>query len=347
VSYGIKYVTIKRLIDFNTGDSVIFIYSHDVRVTTSASFGLDGFSGYFERWYPTTITKTGWHLAKGVAKKDYKSLQIGVIIPSWWLEKDLMGPVMYKDYPMFLYFTSISVKRVGSSIWEEISGFVPPNTPYADKKDLTTVTTDFMQAVVDTAIRGLRWGADTKVFYSLVGEHGFRNGDKIVLLSQGNSATGIIQFSEMKKIAGIPEATGIIQETKMGSPLELSVVWPGQFNGKDLTDLRAYKINKPTEVAMSPAAPTDFTLGQNYPNPFNPATTIPFNLAKNGDVELTIYNLRGQLVKNLVTGYQPSGQHQVVWNGHDENGEIVPTGVYFVRLATNGQAVAKKLNLIK
>ena len=68
------------------------------------------------------------------------------------------------------------------------------------------------------------------------------------------------------------------------------------------------------------SVPSEFELGQNYPNPFNPSTTISFALPKAGEVSLSIYNLRGQLVQVLVSGPFAAGQHKVVWNGNDARG---------------------------
>ena len=75
-----------------------------------------------------------------------------------------------------------------------------------------------------------------------------------------------------------------------------------------------------------------FLLYQNYPNPFNAGTEIRFQLPKNADVELTIYNILGQTVRILTQGYKTAGHYIMKWDGRNENGLSVPTGVYFSRL---------------
>ena len=75
-----------------------------------------------------------------------------------------------------------------------------------------------------------------------------------------------------------------------------------------------------------------FLLYQNYPNPFNAGTEIRFQLPKNADVELTIYNILGQTVRTLTQGYKTAGHHIMKWDGRNKNGLSVPTGVYFSRL---------------
>jgi hypothetical protein len=84
-----------------------------------------------------------------------------------------------------------------------------------------------------------------------------------------------------------------------------------------------------------------------YPNPFNPTTNIVYSLPTSGDVTLTIYNLRGETVKTLVTERQTAGEHRIAWNGTDAAGQSVASGMYFYRLTGNGQATTGKLMLMQ
>ncbi|HPS40028.1 MAG TPA: FlgD immunoglobulin-like domain containing protein [Candidatus Cloacimonadota bacterium] len=93
--------------------------------------------------------------------------------------------------------------------------------------------------------------------------------------------------------------------------------------------------------------PTDFSLRQNYPNPFNPSTTISFSLHEASKVRLDIYNVKGQLVKTLVNGDEPTGMHSVVWDGRDNNNAAVASGVYFYRVSTPQATQTKRMLLIK
>ncbi len=96
---------------------------------------------------------------------------------------------------------------------------------------------------------------------------------------------------------------------------------------------------------------TDFTklaLRQNTPNPFNPVTNIQFSVPANaGAVELTVYNVNGQIVRTLVDGEIEAGPHSVVWNGRDEGGRSVATGIYFARLVTAEETDIIKMALLK
>ncbi len=85
----------------------------------------------------------------------------------------------------------------------------------------------------------------------------------------------------------------------------------------------------------------------NYPNPFNPATTISYSLPQDSDVQLEVYNVRGQLVKTLVDGYQQAGERHAVWNGTDDSGREVGSGVYFYKLATENHQDVRRMVLVK
>ena len=85
----------------------------------------------------------------------------------------------------------------------------------------------------------------------------------------------------------------------------------------------------------------------NYPNPFNPSTTISYDLAQSEYVELSIYNIRGQLVKTLVNEPKEIGRHVVTWNGDDERSVLVSSGIYFYRLRVDSKTEVKKMLLMK
>jgi len=82
---------------------------------------------------------------------------------------------------------------------------------------------------------------------------------------------------------------------------------------------------------------------QNYPNPFNPATTISFNLPKSSKVTLKIYNLLGQEVRTLADHVMEAGSHSISWDGKDNSGDPVSSGVYFYRLNAGESKVVRKM----
>jgi len=98
---------------------------------------------------------------------------------------------------------------------------------------------------------------------------------------------------------------------------------------------------------ISKSIPSSFALEQNYPNPFNPTTRIQYRLQAVSDVELTIYNQLGQKVRTLVKELQPSGAYQIEWNGQDNMGKLVVSGVYLYRLKAGSYVQTRKMVLVQ
>lgn len=94
-----------------------------------------------------------------------------------------------------------------------------------------------------------------------------------------------------------------------------------------------------------PVATTEL-LG-NYPNPFNPETLISYNVKTEAPVSIEVYNLKGQKVKSLVNGKAKSGNHSISWNGTDDNGKKVTSGVYFYRMTSGKYTSSRKMILMK
>jgi hypothetical protein len=94
-------------------------------------------------------------------------------------------------------------------------------------------------------------------------------------------------------------------------------------------------------------APAGFTLEQNYPHPFNPATTIRYQLPKATQAVLKIYNIFGQEVRTVVNARQSAGVNTVVWDGRDESGKEVSSGIYIYRLQTGEFIQNRKLSFVR
>lgn len=93
--------------------------------------------------------------------------------------------------------------------------------------------------------------------------------------------------------------------------------------------------------------PTKIALLPNYPNPFNPSTIIRFQLTHASDVKLHIYNMLGQEIKTLLDAQQPAGEHRIIWNGQNENGEPGASGVYLLRMESGHFQQTRKLLLLR
>ena len=94
-------------------------------------------------------------------------------------------------------------------------------------------------------------------------------------------------------------------------------------------------------------APSVTALRSAYPNPFNPSTTIPFSLVSQERVSLQIYDARGKLVRTLKNDVVPAGQHEAVWDGRDNSGNQMATGVYFVRFIAGSYEMTRKVVMLK
>ena len=113
-----------------------------------------------------------------------------------------------------------------------------------------------------------------------------------------------------------------------------------------LADLGMY----PTgfEAAEGPEnTPRSFSLKQNYPNPFNPETVIEYNLPKGCRVEIDVYNILGQKVRTLLEEHQNAGRHRVLWDGRDEKGKEVSSGIYLYRIKASEFSQTKKMVLLR
>ena len=107
-------------------------------------------------------------------------------------------------------------------------------------------------------------------------------------------------------------------------------------------------VTQTTVEPMPGQVPTRFQLGRNFPNPFNPSTAIPYEIDRGGHVTLSIYDLLGQEVVDLVNEEQPSGVYRVAWDGHNGRGRVVATGLYAYRFTLGGeQSQVNVMTLLK
>jgi hypothetical protein len=141
---------------------------------------------------------------------------------------------------------------------------------------------------------------------------------------------------------GLPDACMIMDLSISPSNRKLRAATHGNgvYQRSLLSTLVAVKDGDPT--------PIDFQLNQNYPNPFNPSTTIRYTIPKTARVTLIVYNMLGQKVRSLVDlPAHPAGTRNVEWNGTDDIGRPVASGLYLYRLAFDRQAQVKKMLIIK
>jgi hypothetical protein len=121
-------------------------------------------------------------------------------------------------------------------------------------------------------------------------------------------------------------------------------------DGRGGTDTQTYTLHVHPTVGIDSETqqfPQQYVLHQNHPNPFNPETQISYQIATGGYISLTIHDLLGREIKTLVSEDQPSGNYTVSWNGRDESGNIVPSGIYLYTLNAGNIVESKKMILMK
>lgn len=122
-----------------------------------------------------------------------------------------------------------------------------------------------------------------------------------------------------------------------------SLPWPSYLGGWGRTG-NAYQATPVTDPSVPPI---ETALNAAYPNPFNPSTTISFSLQTAAQTSLDIYNQKGQLVKTLVNTPLAAGSHSFSWNGTDEQGQPVSSGLYFYRMKSGKYSATKKMVMMK
>jgi hypothetical protein len=109
----------------------------------------------------------------------------------------------------------------------------------------------------------------------------------------------------------------------------------------------SFTVNDVVSSTGSPGAPDSYRLGQNYPNPFNPTTVIPFDLSETVGTTLKVYNIRGQVIRTLVDGDLAAQSYAISWDGKNDAGQAVSSGVYFYKLVAGDFQDVRKLVLMK
>jgi len=187
------------------------------------------------------------------------------------------------------------------------------------------------------------------------------------LIGKFDNSSGQLTTNLQTNAPQLVNIAGFDYHLNPGSPAIDAGSNPGTANGFDLTpvsqyvhplqsedrsiygsiDLGAYEYaGSPTSVELI-KSPSKYQLQQNYPNPFNPETAIRFQLPEAGDIELTIYNLRGQKIRTLLNAKKETGLHSVSWNSKDDAGNVVASGVYIYLMKAGEFVDAKKLTLLR
>ena len=170
------------------------------------------------------------------------------------------------------------------------------------------------------------------------------NGDGVVDIDDLTTVT-----SALDSAAAAPLAQSQALEMFTAADVKL---WLSHAQGLDLTDARVLRGVLFLEQLLAALIPKETTLLPNYPNPFNPETWIPYRLAKDAFVTLTIYDGSGRVVRTLDVGYQSAAFYEsrskaIHWDGRNEFGEGVASGVYFYHLSAGDFSATRKMLILK
>jgi len=173
-------------------------------------------------------------------------------------------------------------------------------------------------------------------------------GDWVKVLSEDNHVVGAAEIIEggylrNSAVYGDDVTTEDIDGLKAGEKIAFA------YDGDTLTSHVQFNPMSFHEVKLDydTFLPTTFALHQNHPNPFNPITTIRYDLPENGPVSIIIYDLMGREIKTLVKQVSAPGRYSVNWNGTNQWGKQIASGIYFYRMETPGYQSVKKLIFLK
>jgi serine-type D-Ala-D-Ala carboxypeptidase/endopeptidase len=170
-----------------------------------------------------------------------------------------------------------------------------------------------------------------------------KENDQLFVQATGQDKAEVFPASETRFFYTIVEAQITFVKDESGQVMHLTL-HQGGF------DQDARKLPSPTAVLerFTDALPEDPGLDPNYPNPFNSSTVIPFALSEAAEVDLGVYNLGGQQVATLAAGWRRAGEYALYWDGRDDSGRGLASGIYVYRLRIGGAKVAtRKLTLIR
>ena len=339
---GYKIYRSENNLQFNNIDSV------DVGQLTYTDTGLENDSTYY--YYVTAVYVNGESAPSDTVAATPQAVSVlfeevfgDTLPPTGWQVLDNDGSGSAWEFQQAILFTSgdTVLPQTGQSFWfsnfnnANSSGLIDewlisPQIPAANFDELT--------------------------FYAGAIGGSFPDSLKLLISTTGTNPSDFVEVAYVQ----VPGPTGSWHEFTFdisafsGSPIYFAVNYyivdggPTGSNSDNVwVDHFIITGDQPVGISDSEEVPNQFELAQNYPNPFNPGTTIRYALPYQAEVRLEIYNALGQLVKVLVNKSQTAGIKTVNWNGTNQFGEPVSSGVYLYRLKAGNHIQTRKMMLLK
>lgn len=279
--------------------------------------------------------------------------------------------------PMYLHNTTQSYDRryyynVNAAPTVKIDGVVDPVYPYTTPNSLEDAYNSRWASPIEISVTSSRPAPDsirsevTVISYSALASQNHylrvQAVERHVHYASPPGTNGEADFFDVFR-RSYPNSTGTLISNAVGTQTftfqyKIDPVWKDTmiytvaFVQNDVTKdvINAGKSETThyvVDVGDDHTLPMNFALGSNYPNPFNPSTTIEYDLAENSNVELMVYNMLGQVVRTLIHEDRPAGRHKILWNGLDDRGQRVGSGVYVYRLRAGSYTQSRKMVMIK
>lgn len=213
------------------------------------------------------------------------------------------------------------------------NGILYGRTPYFFEDSIIYVSYDF----------GVTW--NELLYGSYIGEIGVDSSGRLFVGWRGypEDYSGIAYWDE--------QTESLIYLNDNLPNMEINRIQPYEINGNSsvicCTQEGLYYLTDYVSSNNSECIEDKIQLS-NYPNPFNPTTIIEFSIHNDSQIELSIYNIKGQKIKTLIQDEFTTGSHSITWNGEDESGNSVSSGIYYYKLDVNGKTkISKKCLLLK
>lgn len=345
-----------QLLDAARGTTVTKTMVEEGRYTTSIQGGVPiirkvnlktkALTTVVEEVSSCNLSKDGHYLVYGVLNLDGQmgNAHVSLVIADLTTGKkrilaDLgITPCFTPDIKYVIY--SANEKADYLSLWQfyrvSVDGGVPEKISNFSKSD------DFSYPQYPEVSPDGQWILFQGTF--LVDSTTRKTGPCVLNLKTGKTYKALPNAEIMESSAEwLPDGSGFIYSNE--KHLYELITTPSRHGCIYTVDFQPSAFWKPTGVAET--APVNFAIIGNFPNPFNPSTTISFSLPESGQASLAIYNASGQKVRELASGTLTAGRHSVVWDGRDQNGNTVSSGIYISRLTMNNKVTANRMLLVK
>ncbi len=178
---------------------------------------------------------------------------------------------------------------------------------------------------------------------------GDASGQNPIIAGKQLSGLGIVPQPDTWQLVSIPisEVPANREGRIVSIPIAGAVEETFYLDDMRLVTREIEEISTDVDESEEISIPSGYSLSQNYPNPFNPQTVIYYELPDGSHVDLSVYNIMGQKVATLVDREMDAGSHSAVWDGKDDNGESLASGVYLYRMVGDGFVKTRKLLLLR